>query len=245
MCEPWGSFLVDRMGQVYAKDGVLSHTKLMEEFFPRKIRPGIIDVIDGVPAFPGVRPDQLFQPEFNWLKRTLDDFNRHDLEEVPGSRTCRAVDDYVNEQFGTSDRFFHWLERGNWLESYKQDYSALFRTGVLTKKEAWIETKSPCLHDGRDWRMKRYPDLSKLREVLSLVCEKCVTEVRYLLEYRIVGLLEIKEAEVYARVFERLKEELKTRPQVVEHPEEKELVGFSQFADLWREPQNRVEVWSN
>ena len=32
MCAPWGSFLVEQDGTLYFKDGVLSHTALMEEY---------------------------------------------------------------------------------------------------------------------------------------------------------------------------------------------------------------------
>ena len=137
MCVPWGSFLVDQRGKTYSKPGVLSHSDLMREF--------------GFGNFDETNPgnrNHIWRPEYNWLDRTLEDFDR--LKPIlnttfsktlqPTQLACKAVDSFVEKNFSDANKFLNWLGEGNWIKGHESKYSRL-----LTSADKFKETKR-CAH---------------------------------------------------------------------------------------------------
>lgn len=255
MCEPWGSFLVDARGSIFAKDGVLSHSELINHWVDKQMKQTVSDSISTIEqrwspliaigrhvndefALIAERSQKLYKPEYNWINRTIDDFNRHDFEENATSRACGAVDRYVDENFGHPERFLEWLSRGNWLENYSVKYSGLLRSELTAIPPKKIKIPG-CTHS---FVTNRIDDEKKIGILLNAYCSTC-----HLKKHTFISKEKIMEFSPQVLIpYEIKKLEIRMRRKGTHYelvPQPPKHFSFGQFADLWMKPENRIPAW--
>lgn len=266
MCEPWGSFLVDARGGVFARDGVLSHSNLINHWVEDRLKKQLDEVTAAMRTAKETDPvkfhdhgyfskqaNRLFKPEYNWFDRKLDDFNRHDFEENATSRACDAVDHYVDENFGESKDFFKWLERGNYLQNYTNYYIRLFDPKVKSELILEPEKKVPakrfkakgCQHS---ILFERHRDPNTQTLVITGKCtERCLQKSSEVTDQQILDF-----GDQVIIPYETKKLEIKMRrtgwhwvniPEKIVPAKLKDTLTFGEFADLWKKPENRIPAW--
>ena len=134
MCSPKFSFLVDRNGKAYYKDGILSHTQLAKEF--------------------GVDEDRVLKGEFDWREGKFSENNPIQWDSTPFQPKQShndAADSLVEELFSTADTFIAWvLKNGQPILEFKGFEKILKQQAWAeyekVKQQAWAEYIRTCIH---------------------------------------------------------------------------------------------------
>jgi len=229
---------------------MLSHSDLMEEFkvsdmYSSPYGTPIMSHAAGKTTL--AKKNRVWRPEYNWLTRKLEDFDRFTMtargirgvppissDDLPSSRACKAVDRYVDDNFSTADKFLGWLGKGNYLERYANKYRQLvpnvdFRNGCnggINDLKIISETTELALNfDG-------------LVCVCVCMCRLCAKTCQATVSLPKLEMLYGKTTSLTDLLDERLKIYLKKFP----HGDK---VSFQEFAEVFKNPENRVAEWVN
>ena len=115
MCSPHLSFLINKLGHIFYKDGLQAHSELAKYY--------------------NIDEDKMIKVDYDWVNKVIDIIGDNEKQNMAADFQLkdshyRAIDSFIKKQVGTKEKLINWLKQNcNDVKICDEAYKILSEAG--------------------------------------------------------------------------------------------------------------------